>query len=60
MGNVGDVNEALTDTIEDAIDDLMGDDGNFKNALTDFFDDAILGSQATGASNDGNNDAPPI
>jgi hypothetical protein len=57
-GNVGDVNEALTDTIRDAVDAFTGDDDDSKDALTGFFDDAIFGTQATGASDDGNNDAP--
>jgi hypothetical protein len=58
-GNVGDVNEALTDTVGDAVDAFTGNDDKFDNALTGLYDDAILGTQATGTSVDGNNDAPP-
>jgi hypothetical protein len=57
-GDIGNVNKALTDTIRDAVDAFMGNDDDSKDALTGFFDDAIFGTQATGASNDGNNDAP--
>jgi hypothetical protein len=47
-GTAGDTNEALTSAAD-----------NFDNALTGTVNDAIFGSQATGASNDGTNDAPP-
>jgi hypothetical protein len=60
-GNVGNVNEALTDTVGNAVnvDAFTGDDDNFDDALAGFYDNAVLGTQATGASDDGNNDAPP-
>jgi hypothetical protein len=61
-GNVGNVNKALTDTVGNAVDvdAFTGDDDNFDNALAGFYDDAVLGTQATGASDDGTNDDPPI
>ncbi len=60
-GNVGDINEALTDTVGNAVDvdAFTGNDNDFNNALAGFYDDAVLGTQATGASDDGTNDAPP-
>ncbi len=60
-GNVGNVNEALTDTVGDAnaVNAFTSYDDEFNDALTGFYDDAILGTQATGASDDCNNDAPP-
>ncbi len=57
-GNVGNVNEALTDTVGNAVDAFTGDDNDSEDALTGYFDDAIFGTQVTGASDDGNNDAP--
>jgi hypothetical protein len=43
-GNVGDVNEALTDTVGNAVnvDAFTGDDDNFDNALAGFYDNAVL------------------
>jgi hypothetical protein len=58
-GNVGDVNDALTGTISDANEALTSATDNVNNALTGTINAAELGTQETGASDNGTNDAPP-
>ncbi len=59
-GNVGDVNGALTGTVGDADKALTSAADNVDDALTGTIDAAELGPQATGASDDGTNNAPPV
>ncbi len=58
-GNVGNINNALTGTVSDANKALMSAADNVDDALTGTVNAAELGFQATGASGDGINDAPP-
>jgi hypothetical protein len=59
MGNIGNVDDALTGTIGNADKALTSAANNVNDALTGTLDTAELGTQATGASDDGTNDAPP-
>ncbi len=58
-GNVGDVNNALTGTVGNADEALMSAADKATDALTGTVDTAELGTQVTGASDNGTNDAPP-
>jgi hypothetical protein len=58
-GNVSDVDDALTGIVSNANEALTSAANNVDNALTGTVNAAKLGTQATGASDDGTNDAPP-
>jgi hypothetical protein len=59
MGNVDNVDDALMGTVSNANKVLMSAADNVDDALTSTIDAAKLGTQATGASDNGTNDAPP-
>jgi hypothetical protein len=59
-GNASNVHDALTGTVGDANEALTSAADNVDDALTGTVDAAELGTQATGASDDGTNDAPPV
>jgi hypothetical protein len=59
MGNVSDVNDALMGTVGNADEALTSTAYNIDNAHTGTINAAELGTQATGASDNGTNDAPP-
>jgi hypothetical protein len=59
-GNVGNVDNALTGTVGDANKALTSAANNVNDALTGTVDAAKLGTQATGTSDDGTNNAPPV
>jgi hypothetical protein len=58
-GNVGNIDNALTGTIRNANEALTSAADNVDDALTGTVDAAKFGTQATGVSNDGTNNAPP-
>ncbi len=58
-GVVGNASGALTETTGGADNAPAGTANNANDALTDTVDEAIFGTQATGASDDGTNDASP-
>jgi hypothetical protein len=58
-GNVGNVDNALTGTVGNANKALTSAADNVDNALTGTVNAAKFGTQVTGTSDDGTNDAPP-
>jgi hypothetical protein len=58
-GIAGNISNAPTGTAGNADEALTSATNNADDALTGTVHDAIFGSQATGAFNDGTNDAPP-